>query len=258
MASIGEMDMRLVALLLASEAVGANVDESPPSQLFGELQEVLGVEFSPRSKFVPGGAFAAVPALVQARALLASGEVRYCVVGGVDSLLEGERLRALERQRRLKRESDPDGLIPGEAACFLLCGPAHIGGTICLRVAGLAGTEEARQQRATPLSEALREALSEAGRRSSDISTVITDITGERDLAVEYALTLTQDFLRTARLAALLAPRQWSAPSDRHRFPPVWRGCCAGRRGYAPGAHAVCLALSDPGRRGAGVFSLQR
>lgn len=56
----------------------------------------------------------------EARNLLNSGDVSFCIVGGVDSYLLPDRLAYLDAQWRLKSAKAPDGFVPGEAAVLLL------------------------------------------------------------------------------------------------------------------------------------------
>lgn len=51
---------------------------------------------------------------------LNSGELDYCIVGGVDSWLFEERLKLLDLSWRIKSDRNVDGFIPGEAAFFIM------------------------------------------------------------------------------------------------------------------------------------------
>lgn len=61
-----------------------------------------------------------IAALARAIDLVSRDEVELCLVGGVDSCRDIELLHWLERMGRLKGEDAPSGLLPGEAAAFLL------------------------------------------------------------------------------------------------------------------------------------------
>ncbi len=52
--------------------------------------------------------------------LLHNQHCQYVVVGAIDSLVDPAKLEMLESEGRLKDASNPTGIIPGEAACFLL------------------------------------------------------------------------------------------------------------------------------------------
>jgi 3-oxoacyl-[acyl-carrier-protein] synthase-1 len=51
---------------------------------------------------------------------IARGDVKRCIVGGVDSYLEPEVLSATESLDTLKTAANPVGFMPGEGACFVL------------------------------------------------------------------------------------------------------------------------------------------
>lgn len=57
--------------------------------------------------------------VMEAMALLAAGEVEFCIVAGVDSYLLEERLEFLDRSWRIKSGRNLDGYIPGEAASMI-------------------------------------------------------------------------------------------------------------------------------------------
>jgi 3-oxoacyl-[acyl-carrier-protein] synthase-1 len=222
------------------------------------LEKVLGVRLSETSRLVVGGATAAIAALEYASALLKAGQEPVCVVGGVDSLLDERQVRTLERMRRLKQDANPHGMIPGEGACVLLCAAAPAKPLPSLRVAGSSRTQEAGGVRSAALSASLRQAIDAAGLANSDVGTVITDLTGERELSVDYAIALTrvftqpQDKLHAWHMAMSVGHIGVASIPTQIAW---W--LAAGRRGYAPGASAACLALSEVGWRGAVVLILE-
>jgi 3-oxoacyl-[acyl-carrier-protein] synthase I len=219
-----------------------------------ELEKRLNVAFTPRSRVFIGGATSAISALQYASALLEAGSDPSCVVAGVDSLLSEPELRGLERTRRIKQEgNNPTGMIPGEGACALLCLRARPQGEPCISVSGLDRTPESGA-RGSALAAALRTALSVSTLRPSAVSTVLTDLSGERELSVEFTIALTrvftepQDGLQKWHLAMSVGCiGAASVPTQL-----AW-WLAAARRGYAPGSNAACLALSEPGWRGVAV-----
>ena len=96
------------------------------------------------------GRVGAAQALAIARQLFAEG-FRRCLIAGVDSLISAEALRALADAERLKTEANPDGLIPGEAACALMIDAApHTHEHPAVQVAGIGFGQErgpARERR---------------------------------------------------------------------------------------------------------------
>jgi len=79
----------------------------------------LRLDVRPERTFMAGRA-GVFKALEQATALLASGAERYALIGGVDSLVDAETLADLADQDRLRGHTNPDGIIPGEGAAFVL------------------------------------------------------------------------------------------------------------------------------------------
>ena len=67
-----------------------------------------------------GGKAGSIYALQRARDILQSRHRDACVVGAVDSLIDGPRLLPLIRARKVKTVDNPIGPMPGEAAGFVL------------------------------------------------------------------------------------------------------------------------------------------
>ncbi len=83
-----------------------------------ELAE-LDIQSTNLSVYAKGAASMAA-AVVDAATALREGSHDACLVGGVDSLVDASVLQFLHEGGRLKTPDDPAGLIPGEAAAFLL------------------------------------------------------------------------------------------------------------------------------------------
>ena len=196
-----------------------------------------------------------------ARDLLA-GTVELAVIGGVDSLVDFSALRWLEQRGRLKSQTTPAGLAPGEAAGFLLMETlrqAHGRGAAIL--SAVQSTTFAREENAhlaakISVGESLASILAGTAPRA-DWSPgappwLIVDQNGETYRAHEWGCAL-------ARLV------------ERHpafQYPLVWypvmsmgdTGAATGivqtnmalqafQRGYAPARQAALLAGSDAGHR---------
>lgn len=58
--------------------------------------------------------------IAEAIDLLESGEIEFCIVGGVDSYLLEDRLDLLDETWRIRSERNVDGFIPGESAVMLM------------------------------------------------------------------------------------------------------------------------------------------
>jgi 3-oxoacyl-[acyl-carrier-protein] synthase-1 len=137
-------------------------------------------------------------AIETASRLLQSGELEYCVVGGVDSYLMDSRLSLLDKNWRLKSLRNRDGFIPGEAAIMLM----------------LETEDHARSRGATPLAiihgigrgqepETLTSEKSSSGQGLANairgalppdqaVKSVYCDLNGESYYAFEWGLMLSR------------------------------------------------------------------
>jgi 3-oxoacyl-[acyl-carrier-protein] synthase-1 len=136
--------------------------------------------------------------MLQARRMLLEGLSSKIIVAGVDSFLVAATLAELDRQFRLLTRSNPNGLIPGEAASAVLLTAPQEESTAPLLVRGLGfGREPAHPGsgqglRAEGLVQAARGALSEAGIALKDCDARIADMNGEQYRFKEAALLLSR------------------------------------------------------------------
>lgn len=94
------------------------------SSLLPSLLSRVGLAVSAKTcKAACATAVGFVSAIEQAEEWLAKGACDRCVIGGVDSLLDPTTLQALNLLGLLRTPQNPVGMIPGEAACFLLVEP---------------------------------------------------------------------------------------------------------------------------------------
>ncbi|MEJ8857878.1 TIGR02270 family protein [Variovorax robiniae] len=144
----------------------------------------------------PAGAMAA---LAMAGQVLSRRERAICLVGGADTLIQLRVLRWLQRCDRLKTELQVDGLIPGEAAAFLVVesppGAVQRGApTLChIERHSFQGTEPQDappdHSRAVALSKALRAVLPPGpSGYDSTIGRIYCDLNGENIRALEWGL----------------------------------------------------------------------
>ena len=119
-AGLKRRDLAECALLLALPAPDEAVASWRLAETFAsELCRRTGLDFKASRQSLSGHA-AVVELLVEASALLASGEVHSCLVVGVDSYLSPDRMAVLDEAYRLKSARNVDGFCPGEAAAALL------------------------------------------------------------------------------------------------------------------------------------------
>lgn len=145
------------------------------------------------------GRCAALYALSAALDALAQGAVDAAVVGGVDGWVSPGRLAELARDERLRSGEKQDGVIPGEAAGFVVIeardAASARGARAYARVPGAAVADEPRWRGEEPtrgdgLSAALRGVLASGapGGGRTRLPLVVSDFAGHRDIALEYGL----------------------------------------------------------------------
>lgn len=143
------------------------------------------------------GRAAGLGALISAATDLASGKVGTAIVGGIDSQIRPETLDRLERAGQLRSASNNHGLIPGEAAGFMLLesraavearSVRSLGQVLGLGAAQepTAGTEEPSHARG--LTESVKQAVNQA-RLKDGPPLVVCDLNGDRYRAIEWGLT---------------------------------------------------------------------
>jgi 3-oxoacyl-[acyl-carrier-protein] synthase I len=235
-------------------------------EFLGAVEAQLGVRFHGRSTAVPGGSAAGYQLLTVAGELLRNGVVRHCVVGGVDSLANEEDVARLARAGRLHlSDVNPQGVIPGEAAAFVVvCDMLNATRGVALaQILGVGSADEENSvlgdqySTGTATTNALLAALTDAAANEPDIDLRVSDMNGERYRAWESMLSTTR-FYRTHR-ERLITWYPAASVGD--------TGAAAGAlglvmaatglsRGYAPGRLAMLEAASDGGLRAACVMSL--
>ncbi|MFY0566308.1 hypothetical protein ACN28E_21065 [Archangium lansingense] len=90
-------------------------------QLIPRLCEPMGLRFHPKHrKLFFGGPAGFASILRTASELIQSGQLKRCIVGGIDSLIDPLMIHALTELGVLKTPSHPVGQMPGEAAALLL------------------------------------------------------------------------------------------------------------------------------------------
>ena len=180
---------RLAVLLTLPDSYRRHpaLEQSAPDGILPALQARLGFALSAASEAVSAGHAASLSSLLKARDLLSRGEVDLCLVGGVDSMLNRQDIERLEECSRLRSTSNPQGVIPGEGAAFLLLGSAAKPRTDVLAQIlgiGLAIEKNTILGERFATGEGLRAALEAAARDSgcveADLGLRVSDMNGER------------------------------------------------------------------------------
>jgi 3-oxoacyl-[acyl-carrier-protein] synthase I len=260
--AIPQSEVARTPLLLALADSSRPSTIAEPVQVLRELKRRVGVEFGEDSCVLPYGAIGGAIALQHAQMLIEKRGARYCIVGGVDSFLDQRQLRWLERGRRLKRPNQPDGLIPGEAASFVLVSAKPPQRDASAAVIGIgtssSSPDDKSQPRAASIVSAMRTAIANAGVSTSQIRVEITDLTGERDLAVDHAIAVTRTFIDPQPKLHYwhMAMSLGSVGAASIPCAVTW-ALQAAVRGYAPGVCAMCTSISEPSAKGAVLVALQ-
>ena len=209
-----------------------------------------------------GGAAAVYRGLDIAATMLRDRTVHYCIVGGVDSLINEADLSRLSASHRLRGPTNAQGLIPAEGASFLLV--SHNAQWRRLRPLGqLLGIGMGFETKSVlgedysvgdGLLDALSRAADQAHLDEAALAFVASTFNGERYGAWE-AMIARPRFYRTRRERLELIYPAMSVGEMGTAAPAfaVIVACTAIDRGYAPGPQAMCEAASEEGLRGACV-----
>lgn len=165
-------------------------DADSGKALAASLADSLGLSF----EVVRGdrsGRAAGLAALHRAARHLREDRVDVALVGAVDSRLRRKALAAMKEEGRLRGPKNPAGVIPGEAAAFVVLQPEGAGRALAtldgtgVAEEATAGTDEGN--RAEGLSLALRKAR-EAAPKLESRPLVVCDLNGERYRTLEWGL----------------------------------------------------------------------
>jgi 3-oxoacyl-[acyl-carrier-protein] synthase-1 len=228
--------------------------------LLKAIQKDLGMEFHPLSQVLPDGNAAVFHGILRARTLLSTNQVDRCIVGGVDSFLNQADLTRLQSWYRLKSEDVAQGLIPGEAAGFVVV--ANNTTAPSGRVRGeILGVGTAQEDPAVTvlndghptgkgLQRALEATVADAAVPEGRIDFRVSDLNGESYRGMESMLAMGR-FYRTRRQGL---PNWYPAACVGETGAAVGavliiQAVVGMARGYAPGTMAMGEAASDGGLR---------
>jgi 3-oxoacyl-[acyl-carrier-protein] synthase-1 len=143
---------------------------------------------------------------------------KFCIVGGMDSLVEYPALAWLEENARLKTDDRPHGFIPGEAAAFLVLELVSTarqrGAPILSEIVETAHVhEEANAFSDKPLfgkalSESIGTLLASRGMNVEKVDGIICDLNGEHYRMKEWGLAQTRLFDGASRIPELWHPAE--------------------------------------------------
>ena len=231
------------------------------ASLLGDAARLAGIPPDRDSGVIAAGRASIGPALERAAELLASGR-EACVVAGVDTLLTGPTLAALEAGDRLLTTQYSNGFVPGEGASAVLLRRPGSSRAPAPRCIGLgSGRERATLGSGEPLrgdglTRAVRAALEQCDRTLDDVDWRVADIGGssyefkEADLALNRILRSHKDGFD------LWHPADCIGETGAAAGPCVLGNVLyAVRKDYAPGSTALCHFSSDDGHRIAAILT---
>jgi 3-oxoacyl-[acyl-carrier-protein] synthase-1 len=231
-----------------------------PSALLRHITEILEIGLHPSSRIVAHGRPSGHAALDRARRLIASSEVPYVMIAGIDSYLTTDSIAHYLGESRLLTPDNPNGFIPGEAAAAVLCARSHNNGFglyglgMAREIASIYNTDD-RPLRGDGMTSAYRAAVAEAGIEMNRLGYRISDLIGE------------QYWFKQSALASIRLLR------GRHEFQDIWSPAealgnvgsavvplmmgmawTAARKSYAAGNPILVEASNDAGACGAAVL----
>ncbi|MEP7125772.1 MAG: hypothetical protein ABJE95_32880 [Byssovorax sp.] len=255
-ASLQRRDLGQCALLLALPAPDEAVTSWRLAETFvAQLSRRTGLVLKTTRQSLSGHA-AGVELLAEASALLASGEVQSCVVAGVDSYLDRDRMALLDGAYRLKSPRNVDGFCPGEAAAaVLLEDPRHRrSGAPRATISAIGLGLEPEPMRSDKVSTgkglvaALRGAL--PAEKSPDF--LLCDLNGESCRAFEWGVAQARLGARLEGLGRAVMPARSLGDVGAATTPLLLTLAVeAFERGWAPGAEAMIFTASEGPLRGA-------
>lgn len=234
------------------------------SGLLRRIGEIVKVEPHSRSRTVAHGRPAGHVAFDHARRLLASGDVPYVMIAGVDSYLTAPTIAHYLKGRRLLTADNSNGFIPGEAAAAVLCTRPN-GGNFQLFGLGLSRetasiyNKDDLPLRADGMTAAYDAAFGETGIEMNRLGYRISDLIGEQYWFKQTALASIRLLRGRHEFQDLWSPAE-SLGNIGAAAVPVMVGMAwtAAAKGYAAGNPVLIEASSDDGACGAAVFATRK
>ena len=183
---------------------------------------------------------------------LAEGRVGQALVAGVDSLLDPETIAWLHQAGRLKLSGMPVGLMPGEAAAFVLLCPESPLVEATVTATGDASEAKTLWSGSTSVGQGLAQALAQvaaaAGWAENQRAWVLADLNGEVYRANEWGhavARLRADWPALENTALWLPAASFGDTGAASALMAVCSALQAQLRGYAPAERAVIVAASE-------------
>jgi len=237
--------------------------EALDDELLDEIEHRLAVRLHPASRVIARDHVAVIVALRHAAELIRRNEAMFCIVAGVDSLIQHELADHYLSKRRLLTAQNSNGFCPGEAGAAVLVGPTRARSEDALLVLGTGMTfekatiETEMPLRADGLTQAIADAFSDSGMTYDDLHYRITDLNGEHYKFKEMTLAMMR-FQRKPKpkLFDLWHPIEHIGDVGA-AIGPLLLGVAlhAGQKGYGVGPTVLCTLGNDNGERAAAVVT---
>ncbi len=215
----------------------------------------------------PAGHAAGAEALERAHTWISSGKEHIVVVAGVDSYYNWDDLEPMEKADRIITEDNLDGMIPGEAAAFVVLVSEWLAARLQVRpVARLVSAGTARDPHpfgseevcgAEGYTQAAGVVLAPLQAANRRVNYWWVDLTNETRKTKEFQLTVPRigDVLGTA--THLMTPLRELGDTRAATIPlMVALSSEAWHKGYGADTISVCMAASDGGMRGMTVLEV--
>ena len=231
--------------------------EEEDIQTFLDLIQAEGIS---SIEIIREGNAGGVLALLKSMALLKRGEMKACIIGGVDSLVEYPSLAWLEEKERLKTDGRPNGLIPGEAAGFIVLELESTaekrGAPILGEILGGAYTKEDadifsdKPLLAKGLSESIRNTLEGAQMESNNLNGIICDLNGENYRFKEWGIVQSRVFDGSSPVPDLWHPAEYIGDIGAASFVVyIAIGVAGIKNKFFSGSNLLMWTSSDTGGR---------
>ena len=210
------------------------------------------------------GRAAGLAALHRAARHLAEGRVDVALVGGVDSLLRRDAVARQVGRGVLHHDKNPAGVIPGEAAAFVVLQPAGMAQPLA-RLAGSAVAEEPTAGTDSPnQGEGLTLAVRKARERAPRLETwprIACDLNGDRYRALEWSLASVRalgDLPEGPASGPEWLPAEWMGDTGAASglVGVIW-AVTGVTKGYAGADRALVWGASDGPLRAAAILSVE-
>jgi 3-oxoacyl-[acyl-carrier-protein] synthase-1 len=233
--------------------------------LLDEVHARLELPAHPYSRLIALDQAAGAHALIAAQELIRRRLAQRVIVAGVDSFLRKPILDSLVKRRRLMSGDNSNGFFPGEAGCAIAVGATDTCSGRQLEIFGIGVAEESATidsttpLRAQGLTQAVKQALGNAGVSLGDVAYRLTDLSGEH-YKFKEALFVAGRLDSGSRSAPLPLwhPVEYLGEIGAAVLPCLLaQARHAALEDYAPGPLALCHVGSDAGARAALVVGVR-